>query len=258
MSPEKTMELSVVVCVSDDMRVVKTLNSITENCQVVVVLNGSTDEVRLAVKKFYNKLDLKIIEIPERNLSKARNIGTIESKYDKVVYYDSDCVLVPGALVNFERLLEEYDLVDGCVKFLSDTKQSKVVSAMRSMGVTGMALCPAMGLNKRIIDKIGFYFDEEIQWIEDSELNRRAMKCNIPIGKIEEVTCIHDNLTYRQDLRSARRYGTGAKIATKRGLHPKRPCANWNLVSPCFKQGVRCGMYAILWNINYCLGYFFT
>ena len=107
-------------------------------------------------------------------------------------------------------------------------------------------------------DKIGYFFDEDIKWIEDAELNNRAKKQNIEVGVIKELTCIHDNLTFRQDLRSAYRYGSGAKIAARKGLHKKRPNANWMLIWPCFKQHIVAGFYCILWNIVYCFGYFLT
>ena len=39
------------------------------------------------------------------------------------------------------------------------------------------------------------------------------------VGIIDELTCVHDNLSFKQDLKSAYRYGTGVKIAAKKGLH---------------------------------------
>ena len=254
------IDISIVICVCNDQRIKFLLESINTYCEVIVVLNDSTPEVTAIVESFTmsDEFDLKIISINERNLSKARNIGTIQSKYNKVVYYDSDCIITKDAIELFSSVLDTYQLVDGKVLFRSDTIQSKIISTMRTMGVPGMALCPAMGINKSIVDKIGFFFDEDIKWIEDAELNRRASKCNIPVGRIDYITCIHDNLSFKQDLTSAIRYGSGAKIASKKNLHPKRPCANWTLIYPCMKKGFFYGAYALLWNLCYCLGYWFV
>ena len=256
----KKYKISVVVCVADDKRIKNMLDSVKEKCEVVVVLNGATDEVKKIVESYKHSayFILNTVEIPERNLSKSRNVGMKAAHYDRVVFYDSDCVMTKDALKYYDAMFDKYMLVDGYVKFKNDHFQSKIVSVQRSMGLPGYALCPSMGIRKDIIDEIGYYFDEDIKWIEDSELNNRAKKKNIEVGTIEELTCIHDNLTFKQDLKSAYRYGTGVKIAAKKGLHKKRPTANWNLIGPCFKKKFLAGFYCIIWNIIYCIGYYFT
>lgn len=254
----KNRKISIIICVVDDLRIDKMLKSINENCEVVIVLNGATKEVKEIVNSYKNNniFQLKVIEIPERNLSKARNVGAKEAKYDKLIFYDSDCELVGKAIDLYDKKLDKYMLVDGSVKFKSETFQSKIVSVLRSFGLPGCALCPSIGINKKIVDKIGYYFDEDIKWIEDSELNIRVKRAGIKVGIIDELTCIHDNLSFKSDLRSAFRYGTGVKIAAMKGLHKKKPTANWNLIIPCFKKNFFSGIYCIIWNIIYCLGYY--
>lgn len=252
--------ISVVICVADDVRIKEMLDSIRVNCEVVVVLNGATDKVKKIVESYKKSehFTLNIAEIPERNLSKSRNVGMKVAHYDRVVFYDSDCVMTKDALKYYDAMFDKYMLIDGYVKFKDDNFQSKIVSVQRSMGLPGYALCPSIGVRKDIIDKIDYYFDEDIKWIEDSELNNRAKKMKIGVGTIEELTCIHDNLTFKQDLKSAYRYGTGVKIAARKGLHKKCPTANWNLIVPCFKKKFLAGFYCILWNIIYCIGYYFS
>lgn len=254
----KKNKISLIVCVADDIRIKNLLESINNNCEVIVVLNDATLEVKKIVKKFENnqKFCLKIIEIPDRNLSKARNVGIKNANNDKVIYYDSDCWVVKNAIEIYEDMLDRYLLVDGKVLFKKDHFQSKIISIMREMGIPGYALCPSIGINKKIIKDIGYYFDDDIKWIEDSELNNRAKKAKIKVGVIDEITCIHDNLTFKKDLKSAWRYGTGVKIASKKGLHKKRPNANWNLIIPCFRKNIFSGIYSIIWNFVYCFGYF--
>lgn len=254
----KKYNISVVICVADDIRIKNMLDSIKDSCEVLVVLNGATKEVENIVNSYYKSkvFELRVVKIDERNLSKSRNIGMKEAKYDRVVFYDSDCIMVKNALHYYNEMFNNYMLIDGKVKFKDEYFQSKIVSVLRSMGIPGYALCPSIGIRKDIIDKIGFYFDEDIKWIEDAELNKRTMKANIEVGIIDKLTCIHDNLTIKQDLRSAYRYGTGVRIAAKKGLHKKRPTANWELIIPCFKENIIAGFYCIIWNIVYCVGYF--
>lgn len=251
---KKKYNMTIVICVADDLRIAKMLKSIYAQLEIIVVLNGATEEVKNIVKNY----KAKVIEIPERNLSKARNIGILNAKFDKVIFYDSDCVMTDLAIENYDKFLDEYLLVDGKVFFKNDTFQSKIISVMRSMGLPRSAVCPSIGINKKILAKVGYYFDEDIKWIEDGELNIRCRKAKIKIGVISDITCIHDNLTFKQDLLSAYRYGNGTRVAVNKCLQrKKRPDANWNLIIPCFKISFLSGIYSIIWNFVLCAGYYF-
>ena len=256
-------DISIVVCVADDTRIARLLDSISDRCEVVIVLNGATSEVRKIVGTHKNNpnFSLTVISIEDRNLSKARDIGTRIAHHEKVVHYDSDCIYVKGALPKYSEYLDQFLLVDGNVEFLTDTYQSKIVGYIRSLGIPGCALCPSIGINKKILQHIDYFFDTDIRWIEDADLNARAKAVGIDVGVISDVTCIHDNISFRQDVKSAFRYGTGARMAKRKGLigldGKKRtsPNANWNLIAPCFKHGLVCGLYYTVWNLAYCLGY---
>lgn len=255
----KKLELSLIICVADDIRIKDVLQSIDVFCEVVIVLNGATEEVKKIVydHKKNTNFKLVVIEIPERNLSKSRNIGIEKATYDKVVFYDSDCIITEGSLEKFNTALNKYLLVDGNVYFKKDTFQSKIIAPTREMGIPGYALCPAMGINKKIKSQIGnYFFDTDIKWIEDSEMNIRAKKANIVVYSIDQITCIHDNLTFKQDLKSAYRYGYGVRNAANKRLHKKRPTANWNLIYPISKRNLISALYYIIWNIIYCIGYY--
>lgn len=255
------LDISLVVCVADDKRITKLLDSINYFCEVVIVFNGATDAFVSWIDNYEvnNRFELKKVFIKERNLSKARNVGTKAAKYDKVVFYDTDTVIVGNSLQQYSKYLDKYLIVDGKVRFLDDTFQSKIISYMRGLGLPGYALCPSMGINKKILPYIGnYFFDEDIKWIEDSELNFRIFKADLKIGFIEDETCIHDNLTFKQDLKSGYRYGMGAKTAVKKGLREPGKRGNWFLQKDCFNHSVATGIYCFIWNISKCLGYILT
>lgn len=253
------LELSLIVCVANDVRIKKLLDTIDCYCEVIVVLNGATKEVKEIVESYLESdfFHLVILEMKERNLSKARNVGTEVASNCKVVFYDSDCEIIKGALKKFSSMLDRFLVVDGKVAFKADNFQSKVVSVTREMGIPGYALCPAIGINKKIKESInGYFFDSNICWIEDFEFNLRAKKKKIDIGYIQDITCKHDNLTFCQDLKSAYRYGTGERKAVKKGVYKKGPDANWDIIIPIAKKNILSGIYYVLWNIIYCIGYF--
>lgn len=255
----KKLDVSLIVCVADDVRIDQLLKTVDYDCEVVIVLNGATDKVKRIIETYENSnlFRLKTAEIPERNLSKSRNIGVKVATNDKVVFYDSDCEIIPGALEMFSKKLDDYCVVDGRVKFKDDNFQSKIISYTRDIGIPGYALCPAIGIKKQILSKIeNYFFDDDICWIEDFELNIRVKKANINIGCINEITCVHDNLTFKQDLKSAYRYGTGVRKAVRKGIYDKGPDGNWDVIVPIMKKNILSGVYYVLWNIVYCVGYF--
>ncbi len=253
------MNLSIVVCTKDDMRIQQLLESIDEDCEVVVVCNGSTSVYRNYVRELLKKTGLHFVmeSIPKPSLSTAREIGTCVASSDKVVHIDTDCVFTKGALAEYDRLLDVYPAVNGLVRFDYSDRQSKIVADMRSFGLPGMILCPSIGFRKEIRDAIGdHFFDSRLTWIEDSEFNVRLSKANIPIHETDGLTCIHEALTFRRDLISAFRYGEGVRIAASYNLHKKRPTANWFLIPPMYRISFLHGVYALVWNVVYCIGFY--
>ena len=210
-------------------------------------------------KTCINRFEFNIIIIGEKSLSKSRNVGCIKCKYDRVMFMDSDCVFLPGIIRKYYEGFDKYQLLDGNVKFIGNSFQNKCVNTLREFRVPGKILCPTIGIDKKILDSIGgFYFDEDIKWLEDSELNIRLKKTNIPFGVIEGYACEHAPLTILRDLKSAYRYGSGKKMIVTKGLAPKGPNVNWRLIMLCFKKFFWGGIYSIVWNFVYCLGYFFS
>ncbi|MBE7074210.1 MAG: glycosyltransferase [Clostridiales bacterium] len=253
------MKLSVVVCTYNDRRIENLINSIDEECEIVVVCNGSDKEYINFVKDLLaDKKQYKLLYIPEKSLSKARNVGTENATYDKTVHIDTDCIFYKGALKNYDKALDEHLVVDGKVEFLFNDKKSEIVSKMRSLGIPGSALCPSIGINKKIKDKIGgYFFDERLTWVEDAELNYRMKKNNIGFGVIEEVTCAHVPLSFKQDLHSAYNYGIGAKIRVYYKMRKKGVNFNSDVTKQMRKFGLKYWIYALRWNLSYARGYYF-
>ena len=90
----KKLPLSIVIPCADDARIGSCLDSIDENVEIVVVLNGASSEVR----KIVGNYEVKRVNIRERNLAKALNIGITMSKNKKFVFMDSDCRFENGAI----------------------------------------------------------------------------------------------------------------------------------------------------------------
>ena len=92
------LNLSIVIPAYNDVRLGKCLKSIDENVEVVVVLNGATEEVKIAYSS-----NAVIGELPTPNLAKAYNYGIEISSKDNVLIMDSDCVLCQVPSINYSN-----------------------------------------------------------------------------------------------------------------------------------------------------------
>ena len=75
--------------------------------EVVVVNDGSTDGSELIVREFTDSR-VKMYSIPNSGVSAARNVGIRNSRGEWVVVLDADDLLTPGALVAFQKAIQEW------------------------------------------------------------------------------------------------------------------------------------------------------
>lgn len=257
------LPISIVIAVADDTRISKCLDSVDEVCEIVVVANGATKEVIDILLDYSGEMNIKLIEVEERNLSKSRDIGITAATYNNVILMDSDCIFLKGTIKRFYELIEikGNKIVNGFIEFQANTVGSKLVKNARdylnSISNTGYAFAPGLGLKKNLITEIGgYYFDHSIKWVEDAELNVRLRKNEIPIFDAPEAKIIHCSIPLRKDLKAAFNYGTGKRIGVKKGIM-KGVGAFWSdIPNISIKKGIFTSIYMVCWNVWYTLGYF--
>jgi glycosyltransferase involved in cell wall biosynthesis len=100
----------IIPAYNEEKYVEKTLNSIQSQSfsdyEVIVVLNGCTDNTEKAVKK-YKKLNLRYFVRPEPQVSRARNYGAELAKGKVLVFLDADTQLLPDTL---KRIKEDFTI----------------------------------------------------------------------------------------------------------------------------------------------------
>ncbi|WP_273130511.1 glycosyltransferase [Bacillus weihaiensis] len=257
------LPISIVIAVADDTRISKCLDSIDEECEVVVVANGATKEVVDILSTYSEKMKLKLIELDVRNLSKSRDVGIKAASYNNIILMDSDCVFLKGTIKRFYELIEikGHKIVNGFIEFKATTVGSKLVKNSRdylnSISNTGYAFAPCLGLKKDLVNEIGgYYFDHSIKWVEDAELNVRLKKNKILIFDAPEAIIEHCSIPLKKDLRAAFNYGTGKRIGVRKGIM-RGVGAFWSDIPKIFiKKGLFTSIYMICWNICYTFGYY--
>lgn len=165
------MDLSVIIPAHNEEKyIAKTLSKMPAEAEVIVVCNGCTDKTFEAAQKFEK---VKVFNIPDKSVSKARNYGARMSKGKMLVFLDADIVPegdiiqeISGCFSNIGTCLVKPDVDKVIPKALM-----KIKSAAHSFGTcTGLIFC-----TRDIFDRVGG-FDENLEIGEDGKFLRQAKK----------------------------------------------------------------------------------
>jgi len=246
--------------VATDLRIKKCIESINEECEILVVANGATKDVLTLLNNLKNKLgNLTVLQLPERNLGWARDVGIRNAQNERILLMDSDCIFERDTIRKLYHGLETHKIAKGRVVFIKNGFTSNIIKEVRDFTTsdTVTAYAPPLALKKEIIHDIGgYYFDHDIHWVDDAELNLRVKTHKIPINYIPEAVICHPPLTIYEDLRSAFRYGTGKRIGVEKGLM-KGVGAFWRELPVVAKEkGVLAALYLMVWNTVYSCAFF--
>lgn len=250
------LKISVVIPCSTDIKIKGCIESIDENVEIVVVLNGASKEVEEIVKK----LKVKIVSLKEPNLSNALNNGIKNSAHDKVIFIDSDCRFKKGSIRKVYEALKENLIVKGKVVFEYKDLYSKIVADTRDYinYNNPKPYNPFLAIDKKIKNYTeGYYFDSQIHWTEDADFYSRLKKSNVKVHYLFSAKAYHPPLTFIQDLRSAFRYGIGKRIRVEKDNANGIGTHFSDIFDIADKKDLLAGIYYSLWNISYTLGYFY-
>lgn len=250
------LALSIVIPCATDVRIADCLNSIDENVEVVVALNGPSKEV----VKIVNKYHVKVLVLPERNLPRSLNAGIEKASNQKIILMDSDCVFHPRAIRKMYLALENHMVAKGTVIFKHHNLTSLAISKVRDYtnADTVKAYNPFLGLRKDIKKFVGgFIFDDGIYWTEDADLNKRIVAAGMKIKSVPDATAYHPALTLKQDLSSAFKYGIGKRIRVEKKT-AKGIGSNFSKIFDLGrKKGILSATYFFFWNCFYTAGYYY-
>lgn len=173
----------------------KALINSEEIFEIIVVNNASTDQTSEIAKSFSN---VKVVEAPEKGLTKARQKGLTEAEGEIIAYNDADTKMPTGWVQKVNKYFAEDPnvvCVSGPYIYYDQSFIGKIFTwiywlllAYPSYFLIGyMAVGGNFAVKKSAVAKIGG-FDEKIAFYgEDTDIARRLAK----IGKVKFILSLY-------------------------------------------------------------------
>lgn len=253
---------SIIVPVKDDWRITRCLDSVDEDVEIVVALNGAPPRIRRLVAA--HPRTPTIVEIDEANVGAAYSVGAEAAKGRFLLFMDSDCTFRPGTIRRMAELAVDHPVVKGVCSFTAGRgRLSDVIRRARDFQTTDHhnAYSPPLVYDTEIIDRIGgYHYSELIHWQEDREFDFRLQLAGIPVHLAPECVVFHAAQRGVADLRSGHRYGIGEGIGRELGLFVTPP-PWWRLLDDIRSlakvwqaKGAGPALYRMVWLAAYNLG----
>jgi glycosyltransferase involved in cell wall biosynthesis len=227
-----TFGLSVIIPVSDDPGVVECVRALLPCCEglrveLIVILNGASAEYSEYVRRSFEAESIvRIVEIKERSIPAARNIGVRNALNARVLMFDSDCrPLHSDYLKTVSKELDEASVIVGAVHFRSmDTSAvSQGYAALRQLDYDLHQLArlytPNVAMRTDVFFKVAPY-DERLVTGEDAEFGYRVLAAGWVPRRIPSIEIVHwQQTSFRGAVRTWYLYGRakGVQLRKKGG-----------------------------------------
>jgi len=216
--------ISIIIIVKNDRRIENTLKKLfkipkPEETEIMVidVSEGSLDDIKNIFPSvrwiYYHNKKNKEITLPEQ-----RNLGLKKAQGDIIAFIDADCVPDNNWLIELAKSIkdEEKIIVTGSIKSIGKKTTWDVEEERKYLDE---ASTNNMAFKKEIIKKVGF-FDEKLNYGEDTDFTWRASDLGYKIKYNKHAIIYHDWGSLRQDIRRSLWYGEARVRLYKK--HPHR------------------------------------
>jgi glycosyltransferase involved in cell wall biosynthesis len=166
--------------------------------EVLVIDDGSREDIFSVVSLFQNKLDIKYIKQKHGGVSKARNTGIKNARGEVIGFIADDYLLRPGYLKKVERFYQKNPRTqvisfntlscgDGVSKYVQQVYTelviwSRIKDPYNTELIESYELPASRGafFKREVFEQVGF-FNENLIGGEDTEFSIRLTKSNIPV-----------------------------------------------------------------------------
>ena len=201
-----------------------------DNFEIVVADNGSTDETAAIVRRYADRLPIRLVDASaRRGPAVARNAVVRAARGAIVAFTDADCLTHPDWLTEIERGFADADVGAVAGAILADPPQTSTERFCASRGILGQehvlahpALPYAQTANtafrRAVFERIG-RFDEELITCEDADiLWRMQLETELTLVYRPEAVVWHRHRSSRLGL-WRQTFGWGVGQALLYGKH---------------------------------------
>lgn len=159
------------------------------------------------LEKIINDRKLTYCLVPKKNAAITTNSGLNLVKTQKVIVTDCDTIFEENCITLLDKALDKYDVVKPSLIFQTNKNiLSKLAANLRTYfnELEGKMYTPGVSFKKSIKNRIGgYFFDEKVSWIEDSEFSNRIKKNRLKTSLVKEAKLIHPPVSMKHDLADA-------------------------------------------------------
>lgn len=181
----------------------------SKNFEVIIVDDGSTDNLKEVVEKYKPQLDIHYFYQENRGPGAARNMGMEKANGKWFVFIDSDCTVPPDYIANLEAHLKEgdFDAFGGPDTYREDFSpflkavDYSMTSFIGTGGTRGASRSVAkyyprsfnMGIKREAYEKIGGM--KNLRHGQDMDYSNRIYRAGFKVKFLPDVYVYHKRRT---------------------------------------------------------------
>lgn len=182
----------------------------SDNFQILIVDDGSTDDLREVIKKYEDKLKMKYVFQQNKGPGAARNLGMEKADGDWFVFIDSDCTVPSDYIKNLENHIkkDKCDAFGGPDTYREDFppflkavnySMTSFIGTGGTRGTKGKSLGKYyprsfnMGIKREVFLKIGGM--NKLRHGQDMDFSNRIYKAGFYIKYFNDVFVYHKRRT---------------------------------------------------------------
>jgi len=181
-----------------------------DDFEVILIDDGSSDNLKEIVDKYINKIDLKYYFQQNQGPGAARNLGMTKATGDYFIFIDSDCTVPDNYIRNLKKNIEknDFDAFGGPDSYREDFppflkavnySMTSFIGTGGARGSSGKSVAKYyprsfnMGVKREIFNKIGGM--NELRHGQDMDFSNRIYRAGYKVKFLPDVIVFHKRRT---------------------------------------------------------------
>lgn len=202
------LDLTVLVCCSDDFDLHPALDSIDDDVRVVASITPNP-----MIQEFLERRSIPFAVSAIGNHAEVANAGLRLVTTPAVLIIDSDTTLKAGAIEAVRHCLRTSSVVNVPIEFAAtESKISGLIARVRDFDnrYDNPAYKPGIAFRMSVCERVGgYWYDSRVAWPCDAELLSRLRQHRVDIAHLDRPGLVHRPNTLKHVVRAYYNYGIG-------------------------------------------------